>query len=175
MANIKRPDAEQLPVQQPSMRRSRDGLASPRAAQTDAFAAPTGTVHYGGKRPRLWCGAAQHKVHVQTRRQAQLTSSPATTTAENNSGLRSAFDRDSSLRVAAQTRVEPAGAIGSGRQCPRRPVSIACIFALVLSIVVPSAGGASICASQSTARGLATTSSTAGTPASFTIEVYPLC
>ena len=171
MANINRPDAQQLPVQQPSMRRSGDYLSSPRAAQNNSVAAPTGTAHHGGKRPRSWCGAAQHNIHVLTRRQARLPPSPATTTAENNPGLRSAFDRDSSLRVAAQARVEPAGATGRGQQCPRRPVSIACIFALVLSIVVPSAWGASICASQSTARGLATTSSTAGTPASFTIEV----
>lgn len=171
MANINRPDAQQLPVQQPGMRRSGDCLASPCAAQSDAVATPTSTAHHGGKRPRSWCGAAQHNIHVLTRRQARLPPSPATTTAENNPGLRSAFDRDSSLRVAAQARVEPAGAIRFGRQCPRRPVSIACVSALVLSIVVPSAWGASICASQSTARGLATTSSTAGTPASFTIEV----
>lgn len=157
------PDAQQRPVQQPSMRRSGDDCR----ADAGRLSRPAQRNAAGAAR---WAAPPRSSL-VRARRP-----SPAATTADNyDPGPRSAFDRDTSLRVAARDRVAPAGAFARGRQCPPRPVSIACIFALVLGSVVPSAGSAAICASQSTARGLATTSATAGMPASFTIEVLPLC
>lgn len=84
---------------------------------------------------------------------------------------RSAFECDESLRVAApQAHRERIGTV-CGRHHLRCSVILACIFALMLG-TVPLSAGRAICASHSTARGLATTSATAGTPASFTIQVY---
>lgn len=55
---------------------------------------------------------------------------------------------------------------------------MACICVLLWGGIIPAVVGADIeeispriCAGQSTARGLQTTSATAGTPASFTIQV----
>ena len=79
---------------------------------------------------------------------------------------RSAYDCDDSLRVAAPQAAN--GKIRRARFCDLRcPAVLACIFALMLG----SVEGQAICATHSTARGLATTSATAGIPASFTIQV----
>jgi len=154
------------------MRRSGDDCRAgdggmQRPAQRDTSGAASWAA--AGARPRIARAPRAAPVPAP----AGTTAANGTTAAHNDPGPRSAFDRDTSLRVAAQARIAPAGAAGRGRQRPLRPVSLACIFALVLGSVVPSAGGAAICASQSTARGLATTSATVGTPASFTIEVPP--
>lgn len=94
---------------------------------------------------------------------------------------RSAFDSDESLRVAAQKawrHRDRRPALGSRR--PRVPTIIAGICALLLGCTIPAVAVANtdvagiaprICASHSTARGLQTTSATAGAPASFTIQV----
>jgi hypothetical protein len=93
---------------------------------------------------------------------------------------RSAFDSEKSLRVAApQTRTHdtPVRTDSVSRNQRGRTI-MACICALLLGGIIPAAGSADIaeispriCAGQSTARGLQTTSATAGTPASFTIQV----
>ena len=93
----------------------------------------------------------------------------------------SAFDSDKSLRVAALAKKRKVAAGAQGHL--QSSGILACIFALMLgNTVMKAEGNRAICASQSTARGLATTSATAGTPASFTIQVtacglptYVLC
>ena len=82
---------------------------------------------------------------------------------------RSALDCDESLRVAApKARTEREGEhFGKRNHLRCRMIVVFCIFAMMLGGVE----SATICASQSTASGLATTSVTSGTPASFTIQV----
>ena len=90
---------------------------------------------------------------------------------------RSAFDSEKSLRVAApQTRTHDTP-VRTGRNQQGRNI-MACICVLLWGGIIPAVVGADIeeispriCAGQSTARGLQTTSATAGTPASFTIQV----
>jgi hypothetical protein len=82
---------------------------------------------------------------------------------------RSALDCDESLRVAApKARTEREEEhFGKRNHLRCRMIVMCCIFAMMLGGVE----SATICASQSTASGLATTSVTSGTPASFTIQV----
>ena len=84
---------------------------------------------------------------------------------------RSAFDCDiASLRVAApQASRGGVSSVFFSRRNLRSRVFVAFILALLACCPVLAGGG--ICASQSSARGLATTSATAGVPACFTIEV----
>lgn len=184
-------DEHQHPVQQPT-RRSRDCwqlLAArgegdavrqgcgPHVHITDMRTAQLRTASHDGQHPCNLHDSCEAASHANSQRNVSMRAPPQRARVilhapshipppATEFSWRSAYDADKSLRVAA-----PQVATGRIRRARfadlRCPAILACSFALMLG----SVEGQAICATHSTARGLATTSATAGIPASFTIQV----
>jgi hypothetical protein len=105
-----------------------------------------------------------HSQTVEMRGQFSRPRAFAAPSLQNKLNWRSALDCDESLRVAApKARTEREGEhFGKRNHLRCRMMVVCCIFAIMLGGVE----SATICASQSTASGLATTSVSYGTPAS---------